>query len=72
MNANAVLRGLCVQRLEMGSRQRMRAQQSTRQNGARLNREEEDEFADLTDPSGARKKLSVIQVRLFDHSTHIM
>jgi hypothetical protein len=48
----------------MESRQRARQQQASRNTASRMNREEEDEFADLADPTGARKKkLSLNQVR---------
>ena len=47
--------------MELSSRQRMRIQ-TTKQNASKNSREEEDEFADLSNPHSLRKKFSASQV----------
>lgn len=51
--------------MELTTRQRARQALASRHNTARLNREEEDEFADFMDPNNTSKKLSIHQVYIW-------
>ncbi len=51
--------------MELTTRQRARQALASRHHTARLNREEEDEFADFMDPNNTSKKLSVHQVYIY-------